>query len=284
MGKKILVVGATSKIGTELVKALVAKGEAVKAATRHPGEYEGPPGVEATAFDYDASATMEPALADVDRVFMVSKWTDEHPEFKLNRLVERARVENVSHIVLLTSKAIDPATATRLNLVEKHVADSGIGYTILHPNWYMQNFTRGMMHIGISAVGMIAVPAANAAVSFVDARDVAEVTVAALTDPKHAGQTYDLTGGEALTYNQVADILTDVARRPIGYDMPSDQEVHSLLTANMWESEDVDHVLGLFQYVRAGQAAAVNPTLGTLLGRAPTTFEQFARDHMDAWK
>jgi uncharacterized protein YbjT (DUF2867 family) len=284
MGNKILVTGATGKVGADVVKALAARGETVKAATRHPDEYRPAPGVETTGFDYDEHASIQPALADVDRVFMISKWTDEHPEQKLNRLVELSRVAGVKHIVLLTPRAIDRDAAGPLGLVEKRIEGSGIAYTLLHPNWFMQNFTHGVFLPAIRDVSLLAAPAGYGEVSFVDTRDIAEVVADAFSGTAHAGQTYELTGGRAVSYREAADIVSEAAGRPIVYQDPSPEDVRSLLSGYGWDSEDVDHILGLFDDVRAGQAAAVTPTLGQLLGREPTTFEQFARDHAHIWR
>ncbi len=285
MAEKILVVGATSKVGTELVNKLVAKGEAVKAATRRPGDYRAAPGVETTPFDYDVHASMKPALQDVDRVFMLSKWTDPHPELALNRFVESARAANVKHVVFMTATGVDRQPAVGLSLVEKRIAGSGMGYTFLRPNWFMQNFSRGFLFPRIRDIGRIVVPADSAAVSFVDTRDVADVAVAALTEPGHAGQTYALTGGQALTYTQVADILADVTQRRVSYQPASDEEFYSILSqSSQWEADQIDYLTGLFGYVRAGQVAPVEPALATVLGREPTTFEQFARDYAGMWR
>jgi uncharacterized protein YbjT (DUF2867 family) len=169
-------------------------------------------------------------------------------------------------------------------MIERRIEGSGISYTFLHPNWFMQNFTHGIFLPGIRDVGRIDAPAGDGAVSFVDTRDLAQVAVAALCDGAHANQSYELTGGQAITYGQVADVLAGVLDRAILYQSPTEQQVRSLLSFHSWQADDMDHILGLFEDVRMGKAAAVSPTLGTLLGREPTTFEQFARDHAEAWK
>ncbi len=283
MGNKILVIGATSKVGTELVKALVAKGEAVKAATRRPAEYPAPAGVEVTAFDFDVPASAKPALVDVDRVFMLSHWTDLHPEMELNSLVERARAAGVQRLVYLTGTGVDKEPVIGISLVEKRIAGSGMGYTFLHPNWLMQNFSRGFLLPTIRDISAIVVPGGFGTISFVDARDVAAVAVAALTDEAHNGQSYHLTGGQALSYGQVADVLTDILDRNVIYQDATDERFREVV-ADRWEAEQAEYLIRLLRYARAGQSATVEPTLATLLGREPTTFEQFARDHAAVWR
>jgi uncharacterized protein YbjT (DUF2867 family) len=284
MAGKILVVGASSKVGTELVHALVAKGETVKAATRVPGGYRAPAGVEVTAVDYDIHSSMKPALQDVDRVFMLSKWTDLHPEMALNRFVETALAAGVKNVVFMTGLGIDREPAVGLTLVEKRIAGTGMDYTFLRPNWLMQNFSRGFLLPRIRDVGLIVVPAGSAAVSFVDARDVAAVAAAALTESGHSGQTYDLTGGKALSYTEVADILTDVTGRRIAYQPARDDDEMRSILSSKWEPAQADYLIRLFKYVLDGEVAQLSPTVSTVLGRPPTPFDQFAIDFAEAWK
>lgn len=283
MAKKVLVVGATSKVGSELVRALAADGESVRAATRHPGDYRAAPGVEAVGFDYDYEETMMPALEGVDRLFMLSKWTQPRPEFTLNRFIEHARTAGVERVVYMTALGMDLNPAVGQALVEKRVAGSGMGYTLLHPNWLMQNFSRGFLFPRIREIGMITVPAGNAKVSFVDARDVAEVAKAALNDPTHQAQVYHLTGGQGLSYGEVAEILATALGRPVTYRTPDEDEFRDILRHG-FEPEQAEYLNGLFAYVRDNQVADVDPTLERLLGRPPTSFEAFARDHAQLWR
>jgi len=283
MGQKILVVGATSKVGSALVDTLAARGEHVRAATRRPGELRPPAGAEAVAFDYDVHTSAKGALEDVDRVFMLSKWTELHPELALNRFVEHALAAGVRHLVFMTGMGVDKKPAIGLTLVEKRIAKSGMGYTFLRPNWLMQNFSKGYLLPTIRDISAIIVPAGLGKTSFVDARDVAEVAAAALTQPGHEGQTYELTGGESLTYEDTADVLSEATGRRINFQDATDTQFVQNL-GDRWEAEQRDYLVGLFHYVREGQVAAVDPTTGNVLGRAPTTFAQFARDHAAAWR
>lgn len=284
MSDKILVVGATSKVGTELVEILAKEGAEVVAATRHPDEYDAAHGEEATNFDYAVHGWMKPALQDVDRVFMLSPWTDLHPEMTVNRFIEHAIVEDVRHVTYLSMLGVDKKPQLGPTMVEKHIQKSGIDYTILRPNWFMQNFSRGFFRRPISDISKIVAPAGQARVSFVDTRDIAAVAAASLTDSApHAGKTYSLTGGQALSYDQVAGVFEDVTGRRIAYQDASDEDFTEILS-HYWEPEQSEYLLGVLAQMRAGEAATIDPTLESVLGRQPTTFEQFVRDHADIWQ
>ncbi len=146
MSNKILVLGATGKVGQTLVQLLAEKGEQVKAATRQPAAYPAQPNVEAVAFDQDQPQSWSPALADVDRLFLLSaKAGDLQPDQTLNPLIDAAKTAGVRKIVLMTAMGVEQAEGVGLREVEKHLIASGVNYTILRPNWFMQNVTLGFM-------------------------------------------------------------------------------------------------------------------------------------------
>jgi uncharacterized protein YbjT (DUF2867 family) len=225
---------------------------------------------------------MKSSLEDTDRLFMLSKWTDLHPEASLNQLIELARTAEVRHAVFMNAMGIDRDPPVALGLVEKRLAGSGMDYTLLHPNWLMQIFSRGFWQPQIGEISSVVAPSGSAAVSFVDARDVAAVAAAALMDGRHSGQTYRLTGPAALTYSEVADILTEVTGRTITYRDASEEDFRAFLL-NHAEPDQAEYILGLFKYVRAGDYADVTDHVASVLGREPISFEQFARDSADVW-
>jgi uncharacterized protein YbjT (DUF2867 family) len=285
MPEKILVVGATSKVGREVIPRLVASGAMVKAATRRPGDYEPAAGVEVTPFDFDVADSYKPALEGASRVFLLSPWIELHPEMRLNRFIEQARSNGAEHIVFLSPLAVDPSPGASLGLVEKRIAGTGVPYTILRPNWLMQDFSHGFLLPCIRDLGAVIIPGGSADVSFVDARDVAEVAASALLgEPAHVGQTYTLTGGEALTFTEVASEIGDAVDRRISYRPDTDDDEFSSFLQNRWDDEAVGYLLKLFAHIRARNSSAVDPTLASVLGRQPTRFAEFVRDYAAAWR
>jgi uncharacterized protein YbjT (DUF2867 family) len=280
---KILVVGAFSKVGSALVEQLTARGQTVKAATRTPGTHRAAPGVELTAFDYDVADSDKPALEGADRVFMLTKWTELHPEVTLNRFIEHARSAGVRHLVFMSSLGVDKEPPPSLPLVEKRIAGTGMGYTFLRPNWLMQNFSHGFLLPTIRDISLIVAPTGWGQTSFVDARDVAAVAADALVDGAHNGQTLYLTGPEALTYEQAAGILSDATNRSVRFQDANEEEMRRIM-ADRFEPDQQDYLVKLFGFVRDGQDGGVSSDLATALGREPTSFAQFARDYAGVWR
>ncbi|MEI6045860.1 MAG: SDR family oxidoreductase, partial [Chloroflexota bacterium] len=275
MSKKILVVGATGNIGRTLVNLLAEKGESVKAATRHPETYQAHANVEAVAFDYDQPESYGPALAKADRLFLLPKAGDPEADKTLIALIERAKQEGwVGHIVLLTAMGVDQADENLgLRRAELHLINSGIAYTILRPNWFIQNFAGGFILPSIKAMGGIYLPAGDAKTSFIDTRDIAAVAAEAFTDDRHWNKEYTLTGGEALSYQEAAAIVSEVAGRTIPYASISEDDARVGLSRMGWPAVQIDFMLQLFGAVRQGWTAAISPVVAEILGEEAKTLK-----------
>lgn len=285
MSGKILVIGATGNVGSPLVESLAEMGEQVKAATRQPQDYPQRENVELVRFDYDSPETHDPALAGVDRLFIIPKNADVQADKSINPIVDRAKAAGVNHIVLMTAMGVDQAgEEVPYRRVELHLMQSGVDYTILRPNWFMQNFSPGFILPMIQQSGTFYLPAADSKTSFIDTRDIAAVAAEVFTQAGHAGQGYTLTGSEALTYSEAAEILSAAAGREIRYVAVDDAAFREALSSAGWLPPQVEMMSGLFHMVRQGWVAAVSPTVGEVLGREPISLQRYAQDHADAWK
>jgi uncharacterized protein YbjT (DUF2867 family) len=131
----------------------------------------------------------------------------------------------------------------------------------------------------------VLVPAGEGRTAFVDARDVAAAAARVLADPAaHANRAYELTGREALTYGEVAAVLTRVLGRPVAYRHPGALRFYRHMRRRGHPRAYVAVMVALYTTARLGLAGRLSPELERLLGRAPRTFEQFARDHVAAWR
>jgi uncharacterized protein YbjT (DUF2867 family) len=284
MSNQTLVVGATGNVGRRLVEILAAQGVAVKAATRQPAGYDGPQGVETVDFDLDRPETFGAALAGVSHVFVIARSGDAQPEKALSAFFDQAKAAGVQHVVFLTAAGVEMNEEVGLRKAERHLMASGLDYTLLRPTWFMQNFSSGFIQPMIAQMGAIYLPAGDGKTSFIDAGDIAAVAAAALTQPGHAGQAYTLTGGEALSYDEAAAVIAEVAGRPVGYVAIPNEAFRQSLVDNGWPAESAGFMAGLFQPVEQGWAAAVSPAVATILGRAPVTFRQFASENAASWR
>ncbi len=277
----ILVLGATGTVGGHLLRVLHARGVPTRAATRDPDAWTGPG--PAVRFDLERPSTFAPALVGVDRVFLIARPGDDHPERLAAPFLAAAREAGVRHVVNLTAMGVEGNEAFGLRKVERLLEASGIAWTHLRPNFFFQVLLAGPLADGIAARGVLALPAADARLSYLDARDVADAAAAALTGPGHAGRAYTLTGGEALDHATIAATLASVSGRPIRYVPLDEDAARAAVTASGLSAERAERLVGFYRVVRAGRCAPVSPDLPALLGRPPRTFAAFAAEHAAAW-
>ncbi len=280
---KILVIGATGNIGGALVTQLVEAGQAVKAGTRRPDSYEALTGVEVVHFDYDGSETWERALEDVDRVSTIVQSENPQPQETVGEFFDAAAAASVKHVVLVTAAGIENAGDADVRQVEKLLIGSGMDYTILRPNWFMQNFSTGFLQPMLKVQGVLMLPAGDGKTSFIDVRDIAAVAAAALTQPGHAGKEYTLTGSEALDYAEAVEILGRAAGREFRYVPVESAQFREALVANGLPEDAAGFMVELFDAVRNGYAAAISPAVEQVLGGASIRLDKFARDYAHMW-
>jgi uncharacterized protein YbjT (DUF2867 family) len=284
MTKRILVIGSTGNVGRELVARLVERGVEVRAATRRPALASSQPGVEPVEFDFERPSTFAAALAGVDRVFLMARPGDEQADQSAAPLLAAMRLGGVRHVVNLTALGVDRLPATALWRLERAIEDSGLGYTHLRPNWFMQVFTTAPLLPAIRATGVLRLPAEKARISFIDVRDLADVAREALLDDRHAGQRYALTGAESLDHSEVAELISQAADRPVEYVSTIDEEARRELGRAGFPPERVERLLGFYRLVRQGFSASVSPDVATILGRPPRSMREFARDNAALWR
>jgi uncharacterized protein YbjT (DUF2867 family) len=282
---KILVTGATGRVGGALVQRLLESDVEIKAATRTPTAV-GPAArrLEVVELDYDLTETWDAAVQWADRVFLVPPPFDPQADERLVPFLDWAVQSGTRHVVLLSAMGAEIRERMALRRVEERIERTGVAWTFLRSNVYMQNLARGFITRQIRREGVFRIPAGDGAVSFVDSRDVAAVAAAVLSGEDHFGRAYTLTGPEALTHGQAAALMADAAGRPVAYEPASDDDLRGWLGDAGWPADQAETFVRLFASIRAGDRAAVTPEAERLLGRAAVRFEEFARDHAGAWR
>ena len=268
--KKItLVLGGTGKTGRRVVERLAARGVPVRVGSRS-GE---PP------FDWEDQATWAPALQDVESVYV-----SYYPDLAVPGSVEAVRsfaelaVESgVRRLVLLSGRG-EPEAERAEEVVRKVVdAKAGAEWTILRSTWFMQNFSEDYMLEHVLS-GEIRLPAGEVPTPFLDADDIAEVAVAALTEEGHAGQLYELTGPRSLTFAEAAGEISKATGRKIRY-VPVSLEEHATEAAEHGVPAEVVELLTyLFAEVVDGRNASTTDGVRRALGREPKDFADYARE------
>ncbi len=284
MHQTILVTGASSKVGQPLVKFLAEAGHKVKAATRHPQNITPTPLVEAVTFDYDEPSTFATALANVDSLFIVERPADEQAKATVAPLIDVAKSQSIRKIVMMTAMGVEYDPSTPLHQLELYLMDSGIPYTILRPNWFMQNFSHGFLRDMIRYQGGIFVPDGGMPVSFIDTRDIAKVTMIALTQDGHENQAYTLTGGEAISHEQVAQRIGDATGTPVQYAEINDEQMFAGLKQADYTDSQARLVTDLFIPMQQGLTQTIMPSVKEITGQEAIPFTQFVHDFAEQWQ
>lgn len=255
-----LVIGGTGKTGRRVADKLSAQGLPVRVGSR-----SGEP-----AFDWNEPDTWVPALEGVDRVYVTY-----YPDLAFPGAAEqvgafaKVAVDNgARRLVLLSGRGEEAA-----QISEDNLKASGADWTIVRSSWFNQNFNESFFLEPVLA-GEIALPTADAVEAFVDADDIADVVVAALTDDKHIGKTYELSGPRLLSYSDVAAELSKATGRQITYVSVTNEEYRAVLRENGLPEEFAD----LFTMILDGRNAHLVHGVEEALGRKPKDFADFARE------
>jgi len=260
----ILVLGGTGKTGRRVAKRLVDQGEAVRVGSRL-GE---------PRFDWEDPTTWAAALRGVRSAYVAY-----YPDLAspgavdtVGSLAELAMHQGVSRLVLLTGRGEPEA-----ELAEQTVRASGAQLTVLRSSWFAQNFSEDYMLEHVLR-GVVALPAGDMAEPFIDADDIADVAVPALTDAAHIGEVYELTGPRPLTFSEAVAEIARAAGREIRY-VPVAIEEHAAAAAQDGVPPEVIELLTyLFGEVLDGRNAHPADGVCRALGREPRDFSQYARD------
>jgi uncharacterized protein YbjT (DUF2867 family) len=279
----MILITTAGKVGTEAARLLAQRGEQVRVLVRDPAKAAAlaQAGAEVADGDLDVPATIDAAMQGVSAVVLVSPAI---PAQELSVVGSAVRA-GAGHVVKITSKAsADSPIARRRGQaeIEKGLIASGLGYTLLRNNAYMQNFL--MAAPSIATTSSFGSSAADGRVGMIDARDVAAVAAEIAVAPApHAAKTYWPTGPERLSYADVADVLSRVLGRTISFrPLTFEQEKQAMIDAGVPEAiAGVNaQAIGLFAQ---GDADYVTDDVTSVLGRPARTFEQFATDYAAAF-
>ena len=281
----ILVTGAGGSVGSELVQHLLAEGATVRGMFYTiAGRDRAPKGVDAVLGDYGNREDVAKAMEGVERVYMVCSPLPQLPALE-GHVIEEAARTGVKHIVKQSLIGADGGGrhmfASWHALAEKKLMESGVPYTILRPNTFMQNFLG--FAASIKSQGAIFGCSGDTPVSFLDMRDLVRVAARILMDGGHKGKSYELTGQESVNYDWIAAVITRLIGRQIKYvELPPAELKKFLLRVGMtdWLA---DGVLDLQAFNKAGRAAAVSSAVEQISGSRPITFERFASDYSYAF-
>lgn len=255
-----LVLGGTGKTGRRIVQRLTEQHVPVRVGSRSAR----------TPFDWDDPSTWGPALRDVTAVYVAYP-----PDLALPsaapavEALTAAAVSNGAQRLVLLSGRGEPDCLP----AEQAVRDSGVDWTILRSSWFNQNFSESFLLDAVLS-GQIVLPTGDVPEPFVDAEDLADAAVAALTAPGHGGQIYELTGPRLLTFDQAAEEISTATGRSIHYIPVTPSEFAASLPL---DAELVTFLTDLFTRVLDGRNAHLTDDLEKATGRQPTDFTEYAK-------
>ena len=265
----ILVTAATGNVGSEVVKCLAHRGAQFKVLTRRE-------------FDFEKPETFLPAFHKIDKLFLVRPPSIADVNRCFKPLIATAKGIGVKHIVFLSILGADKNRIVPHRKIEDLIVGSGIPFTFLRASFFMQNLSTTHAP-DIRENCEIIVPAGSGKTSFIDVRDIAAIAAKVLTEPGHQNNAYSLTGDEALTYSDVADILSRVLGRKIVYRKPGAVKFALRMRKRGYPWMFIAVMVGIYTVARVGLAGTVTADTRTLLGRPAIRFEDFARDYREAF-
>ncbi len=280
----ILITGASGNVGKEVLKQAVASGAKVRGAFQSASKAAtAPSGTEIATVDFNQPETLRAALKGVDKVFLVGPPAQNLVALE-RKAVDAIRRAGAPQIVKLSAMGGRSAIYPKQHAEsEEYIKSSGVRYTFLRPNGFMQNLVN-YNAATINAQNAFYGCQGDGRVSHIDLRDVAAVAVKVLTEDGHQGMTYTLTGPRALSNAELAQILSDDLGREIRYvDMPPEQFKQALLGAGLPEWS-ANALVDLQQLYRNGGASTITNDVEQLLNVKPRSFEQFSRDYKAAFQ
>ena len=292
MVETILVTGATGNVGSEVVRQLskTTSDANIKAAVHsveNAKKVQQHDKVKTVQIDYDKQEGLQTAFDNANKLFLLTHPSPKTVEHESN-LISEAKKSGIRHIVKQSVMGADLKAGLEVmrlhRQTEKLIEESGIPYTFLRPNEFMQGFVN-YQGPTIKNNNAFYIPAEDATVSFVDARDIAAVAVKALMDgDRHYNKTYTITGPEALSYHQAAEILSNATGKKIDYVNVSDEDARGAMKEAGLNDWLIDTISGLYEFYRKGYASEISSGVEEATGKKPTTFAQFAKDYSDAFR
>ncbi|MCE7040855.1 SDR family oxidoreductase [Dyadobacter sp. CY312] len=285
LSPNILITGATGTIGKELTKHLAEKNVPFRAMVRSidaAKELARLPQAELIEGNFDNVASVENTLIGIEKAFLLTN-SSENAEIQQINFVKAAKKAGVKHIVKLSQWAADVHSPVRFlkyhAVVENFIKESGIEYTFLRPNLFMQGLlgfreTIIKQNQFFGAVG-------DSQISIVDIRDIAEVAVVSMTEGGHKNKFYNITGPESISHYEMAEMLSSELGRQITFvDVTSEMLQNMLLGVGFpeWQAKGL---VEDYAHYKLGEASEISPDVEKLTGKPARNFADFAKDHAE---
>ena len=277
----IIVTGGTGAIGSELLRLLSQAGISARALSRDPNKGQKLPHITWVIGDLSQPETLTKVFEGAKSLFLLTHYYEDMVELQHNAIVA-AKAAGVTHVVKVSAFAATAHSRAPIGRwhyeVEKELEESGMDWTILRPHHFMTNLIAQAGYV--IKEGAIYSPSGDGKIPYVDPRDVAAVAFVTLTQPGHLGKIYVVTGSEAISYRQAAEIIGNVIGKKLRFVDESPEEAQARRIREGVPPAVIKSILAIGAYQRAGgKTVTITETVAELTGRPPRTVAEFVKEN-----
>ena len=277
----IFVTGGTGVIGAEVLRLLSEAGIPARALTRNMQRAKQLPGITWVVADLARPETLPAAFDGARTVFLLTHYLEDMVELQQNAIAA-ARAAGVTHVVKASAFAASGHSRAPIGRwhyqIEQELQASGMAWTMLRPHHFMQNLLAQAQYVIND--GAIYSPSGDGKIPYIAAKDVAAVAFVTLTQPGHAGQKHVLTGSEAMSYRQAAEIIGGVIGKTVRFVDESPEQARARRVREGVPPAVIESVLAIGAYQRSGgKTVTITTTVADLTGRPPQTVAEFVQEH-----
>lgn len=274
----VLVTGGTGKTGRNVVESLRGRGVTCRIAARKP-----PQSAAAIRFDWMDESSFDGALAGMDGVYLVAPAGVPDPLPVMSAFIAKALDKGVRRFVLLSSSAI-PIDGPVQGGVHRFLADNASEWAVLQPSWFFENFTEAHHAETIRRDDRLYSATGDAAIAFIGAADIAEAGVVCLCADRPLNDGVVLTGPASHSYDEMAEIISGQAGRPIRHVRLDPSDLARKFTEFGLDENYASILAHLDGFLAGGSEARTTDAVEKLTGRPPQSFSAFAAAHKASWK
>ncbi len=270
---KALVIGASGILGSEIVNFL-SKEINLKAGFRDKSKFINKQNVESVYFDYENEDSIDLALNGIDRVLLMAPPLDFGSYEKLSPVVKKMKNLGIKKVVLISALGMDANDEAPLRKIELDLIKDDFDYVILRPNFFMENFSTG----GFSSFKFtqeLVLSCGEGKTSFLSAIDIAKVVIKVMIEDKYNKKEFNLTGNEALTIEESIAIINQVKNSNYKYTDIEAEKLKEILISIGMNSSNVDFLLMLLSFIKAGYLSVITNDVKEILGTEPMSFKEF---------
>ncbi len=280
---KVLITGITGNIGTQVYSSLIKHKDdleivgGVSNVDRAQRDY---PNIKLRRLDFMDPNTYGDVLAGINKIFLMRPPAISNVKQYIFPFLDYIKKVGVEKVVFLSLQGVENNPITPHHKIEKYILKLGIPYVFVRPSFFMENLVTTHRK-EIVELNEIIVPAGDGKTSFIAGEDIGEVARLALIDEQMMNQAYEITGESAFSYTEVAEKMTEIIGRNIGYKHPSIIRFirHRRRYGDKWAFIMV--MVGLYSVCRLGKADGITKTLEQLLNRRPMSLDEFLMKHKD---